>query len=225
MLEEVGPGLWTAPVRHRVFGIDPRRQMIVARLAGGGLWVHSPPIPTPENRDALTALGVVRHVVGPSLWHDECMAEFQSAHPEAIFHATPGLAGRCRDVRFACELGDSSHADWAGDLEQHLVRGMPRMNEVVFFHRAARALILADLAINVGPPASFVTRCLFGLAGAWNRFTPTRYCRSLIEDRSALQASVERILGWEFECIVVGHGRNLPRGGRASFREAFGFLF
>ena len=212
------------PMHHRVLGLDARRQMVVARLRGGGLWVHSPAIVTPELRAALAELGPVRHVVGPNRWHDECLKEFQAAYPEAAFHAAPGLAGVRRDVRFAFTLSDTPDADCADEFEQHLVRGMPKMNEVVFWHRRTRSLILADVALNVGPPGTWRDRVFFGLAGAWGRFTPTRFCRSLMHDRTAVRASLTRISHWDFDRIIVGHGRNIESGGRAAFRGAFAFL-
>lgn len=223
-LTEVGPELWIAPTHHRILGIDARRQMVMARLRDGSLWIHTPPHPTPEVQDVLAGFGTVRHVVGPSLWHDECLAEFQAAFPDAVFHGAPGLAQARKDVRFAHELGDEPPAAWAGTMEQHLVRGMPRMNEIVFWHRPARALILADLAMNIQPPAPWFTRQMFRLAGAWRRFGPTRFCRSLMNDRPAVRASIDRILRWDFDTVVVGHGANVTSNGREALRAAFSFL-
>ena len=89
MFQPIGPELGVLATHHRVLGLDARRQLVVARLRGGGLWVHSPAIVTPELRAALAELGPVQHVVGPNRWHDECLKEFQAAYPEAAFHAAP----------------------------------------------------------------------------------------------------------------------------------------
>jgi hypothetical protein len=175
-------------------------------------------------RAALAALGAVRHVVGPNRWHDEGLREFQAAYPEAEFHAAPGLARDRRDVHFARELGATPPAAWADVLDQHLVQGMPSLNEVVFLHRASRSLILADLALNVGPPGGTWERWLYTLAGAWGQFGPTRLGRRFMRDRAAVRASVEHVLRWDFERVIVGHGRNLETGGRAAVRAAFAFL-
>ena len=204
-------------------GMPLGRQIVVVRLPGGGLWVHSPVPVTPELRAELAALGEVRHVVGPNLWHDECLREFQAEHPAALFHAAPGLAAQKRDVRFGEELSDTPHPDWAGVLEQHLVRGMPRMNEVVFFHPASRSLIIADLAFNLtdGP---WWFALLMRAYGAWNRFGPTPLEKMLMKDKAAVRASIDRILEWDFDRVIVGHGRNVETGGQRVFREAYAFL-
>lgn len=201
------------------------RQLVVAQLPGGGLWVHSPIPWTAELKAALARLGDVQHVIGPNCFHDECLKEFQAEYPPATFHAAPGLAAARQDIRFApAPLSDQPHPDWAGTLDQHLVRGVPRLNEVVFFHRASRSLIIADLAFNLGPDGPFLTKLLLTLNGAWGRFGPTKVCRTLMQDRAAVRTSLDRILRWDFDRIIVGHGRNVETDGKAALRAAFAFL-
>lgn len=225
MLEALAPDLWVQAVPYRALGLWLGRQLVVVRLPDGGLWVHSP-IPWHDGlRRELATLGPVRHVVGPNCFHDECLREFQQEYPDATFHAAPGLAAARPDIRFAAlPLGSVAPPAWAGCLEQHLVAGMPRLNEVVFFHPRSRTLLLADLAFNLGPPAPWLTQLGLRLSGAWNRFAPTRTCRLLIRDRAATRASLQRILAWDFDRVVVGHGRNVPHGGRDALRSAFAFL-
>lgn len=216
--------LWVCPVPYWAMGMPLGRQLVVVRLPGGGLWIHSPVPMTDELRREVAALGEVRHVVGPNLWHDECLREFQAEHPAALFHAAPGLAGQKPDVRFGAELSDRPHADWAGVLQQHLVRGMPKMNEVVFFHAASRSLIIADLAFNLGPDGPWWFAGLMRAYGAWGRFGPTRLEKWMMRDRTAVRASMDRVLEWDFDRIIVGHGRNVETGGKQAFRDAFAFL-
>ncbi len=223
-LQSLHSDLWVCRVPYRAMGMPLGRQLVVVRLPAGGLWVHSPVPMTPELRRALAALGEVRHVVAPNLWHDECLREFQAEQPGALFHAAPGLAARKRDVRFGAELSDTPHPDWGGALECHLVRGMPAMNEVVFYHRASRSLLLADLAFNFGPegPRWFATLMRFN--GAWERLAPTRLEKFMMRDRAAVRASVDRILAWDFQRVIVGHGHNVETDARERFRAAFAFL-
>lgn len=92
------------------------------------------------------------------------------------------------------------------------------------FHPCSRTLLLADLAFNLGPPASWLTQLGLRLSGVWDRFAPTRTCRLLSRDRAATRACPQRILAWDFDCVDVGHGRNVPHGGRDALRSAFAFL-
>lgn len=223
-LQQLHPDLWVCRVPYWAMGVPIGRQLVAVRLPGGGLWIHSPIPVTPELRAELAALGEVRHVIGPNRWHDECLREFQAEHPAALFHAAPGLAAVKRDVRFGAELADTQHPDWAGVLEQHLVGGMPRMNEVVFFHPASRSLVIADLAFNFGPDGPWWFALLMRTNGLWGRFGPTSLEKWMMRDKVAVRASLDRILAWDFDRVIVGHGRNVETDGKRVFREAFAFL-
>lgn len=224
VLHPLSADLWVCRVPYRAMGMPLGRQIVVARLPAGGLWIHSPVPMTPELRRELAALGEVRHVIGPNLWHDECLREFQAEYPAALFHAAPGLAACKKDVRFGAELSDTPHPDWAGTLEQHLVHGMPRMNEIVFFHPASRSLIIADLGFNLGPDGPWWFGLLMRAYGVWNRFGPTPLEKWMMKDRAAVRDSLDRILAWDFDRVIVGHGRNLEADARRIFREAYSFL-
>ncbi len=205
-------------------GVPLGRQLVVVRLSGGGLWVLSPIPVTPELRSELAALGEIRHVVGPNCYHDECLVELQREYPSPLFHAAPGLAKQRPDIRFGAELSDTPHPDWAGVLEQHLIKGMPRLNETVFFHAASRSLLIADLAFNLGPDGPWWFGLLMRFNGCWGRFGPTQFCKFNMRDKAAVRASLDTILRWDFDRVIVGHGRNIETNGKAVFREAFAFL-
>jgi len=224
MLQQLHPDLWICPVPYRAMGMPIGRQLVVVRLADGGLWVHSPIPVTPALRGELARLGEIRHVVGPNCYHDECLVEFQREYPAAWFHAAPGLAKQRPDIRFGAELSDVPHPEWAGALEQHLIKGMPKLNEVVFFHAASRSLIIADIAFNLGPDGPWWFALLMRFNGCWGRFGPTQFCKANMRDKGAVRASLDHILAWDFDRVIVGHGKNLETGGKEIFRAAFAFL-
>ncbi len=107
------------------------------RFPGGGLRIQSPESVDAGLRDAPAQLSPVRHVRTPSLWHNECLATLQSAYPDAHLHGTPGMAEENPALLFSHVPSDTPHPDWSTVITQHLVRGMPRMNEVPFPHRPA----------------------------------------------------------------------------------------
>jgi len=97
-------------------------------------------------------------------------------------------------------------------------------NEVVFFHRASHTLILCDLAFNFGPRFPVVTRAVARLLGSYEHFGPSRLDPLLIRDRTAARRSMERILEWDFDRVIVAHGEVLDRGGRDALRRGYGWL-
>ena len=56
------------------------------------------------------------------------------------------------------------------------------------------------------------------------RFGPHRIVRFAIRDRAAARRSLERILAWDFERVVVSHGEVLETGGKRAVEEGFAFL-
>jgi hypothetical protein len=216
---------WVRHVPYRVSGLWLGRQLVVVRLRSRELWVHSPIPWNEELRAQLATLGDVRHVVGPNCLHDECLKEFQAEYPDAVFHAAPGLAASRPDIRFASTtLSDEAPPAWNTVMDQHLVHGMPRLNEIVFLHRPTRTLIVTDLAFNLGPEGPWFTALAMRLNGAWGHFGPSRFCKSLMRDRAAVRKSLDAILRWDFDRVLVGHGQTIETGGKEALRAAFAFL-
>ncbi|WP_204623541.1 DUF4336 domain-containing protein [Crenalkalicoccus roseus] len=93
---------------QRVLGLRLPVRMTVLRLAGGGLWLHSPTRHTPRLAAALTELGPIAHLVAPNTAHWTHLSPWQKAFPEASLWAAPGVMGRARDqgteLRAAGEL-------------------------------------------------------------------------------------------------------------------------
>jgi hypothetical protein len=224
-LTALAPELWVASRPLPLAVGDVGTRMTVIRLADGGLWLHSPVHFEEATRAALDALGPVRYVVAPSKVHHFFVGAYGSAYPGARLYAAPGLAEKKRDVTFHAVLDpDAAPPEWAGQIDQHQFGGAPFINEVVFHHRASRTLLLTDLAFNMVQPPPGRARLFCWLVGATGRFGPHRILRAAIRDRRAARASVERILQWDFDRVIVTHGDVLERGGHDGFARAFAYL-
>jgi hypothetical protein len=225
MLQKLADGLWAdaRPFRAGPF-LELGTRMSVVRLADGGLFLHSLVEIDAEARAALEGLGPVHHLVAGNQLHHLYLASALKAFPQAEVWGAPGLAEKRKDLRFEGVLGDEAPTAWRTDLDQLAVRGIPRANEVVFLHRASRTLLVTDLCFNVRHSDHFATRLFMRVNGAYGRFGPTRLLRTLVRDRPALRASVEKILAWDFERVVVTHGEVLERGGRDALRAGFAWL-
>ena len=102
--------------------------------------------------------------------------------------------------------------------------GATILNEVVLLHRPTRTLVLTDLAFNLPPGARNEARLFHRLVGAAGRFGPHRVVRLGIRDRAAAARSLEHVLGWDFDRVIVSHGEVLESGGKAALRAAFAFV-
>jgi len=223
-LLELATDIWTAERPQRFYGLEVGTRMTVIRLADGSLLLHSPVMLDPELRRELDAIGHVRFAVAPNRFHHLYAGEVAVAYPEARLWVAPGVERKRADLQFAGILGDDPPAEWKDELDQVFFRGRPFENEVVFLHRASRTLILCDLAFNFGPRSAAPTRLLMRLLGGYGRFGPSRLDPWLIRDRRAARQSLERILAWDFDRIVVAHGDVLESGGRDALREGYTWL-
>lgn len=221
---ELAPGLWLAEHPLKAMGLPVGRRMTVVRLGDGGLWLHSVCRLTPGVRGWLESLGAVRFVVSPTRTHSRWMEDYRDAYPDALLIAPQGLAAHRPDLDFDRTLGDVPDPAWAAELDQleFPIRGEYR--EIVFLHRSTGTLILADLCFNMPAGRGLATGLAARLLGYHRRLGVSRLLRVLIADRAAAAQAARRILAWEFDRVVVGHGDVVESGGHADLERAFGWL-
>lgn len=225
MLRALTEELHVLDVPFKIGGLELGGRMTVIRLPGGGLWIHSPVRLDAAARAAVDALGPVRFLVAPSLMHYLALKDWAVAYPQARVVAVPGLRRKQPELRIDVELADAPDAGWADVLSQQRMGGMPRVEEFVFLHRPTRTLLLTDLAFNIRESASWLTRTYVKLSGSYGKLGPTLVLKSLVKDRAALRASLETVLGWDFDRVVMCHGEVLERGGREALRDGFAWLW
>lgn len=227
-LAEFGPALWVGegPVVS-FLGFPYPTRMAILRLADGGLFVWSPIALSAEVKVAVDALGPVRFLVSPNLLHHLFLGEWKAAYPQARLYASPGLARRRKDLAFDGLLGDAPEPGWAVDVDQVVMRGNPFLTEVVFFHRASRTAIFADLIENFSPDwfrgwRGVVAR-LDGIV-APHPGAPREVRWSFLFKRRQARARLEHILAWPIKRVLMAHGDPVTSDGTAFVRKAFGWL-
>lgn len=194
------------------------------RLSGDRLLLHSPVALDPDLRRELEALGVVRYAVAPNRFHHLHAGEARAHYPEARLWVAPGVEDKRPDLAYEAILDDEAPEPWRGEVDQVFFRGRPMENEVTFFHRASRTLVLCDLAFAFGPGAPLATRLIGRVLGTYRRLRPSRIDRWIIRDRALARASLEKILAWDFDRIVIAHGELQERDGRAVLAAGYEWL-
>lgn len=204
-LQPRGNGIWLAqgPV-VRAYGIAFDTRMTVVKLEDGSLWINSPVQWPLEAMQAVEELGVVRHLVSPTPLHDWRLETWAQAFPDA----------RCWK---AADLRDDPPAEWVADLDQMIFRGSRVLNEVYFFHRKSRTLVFGDFIQNHQPNALLR---LLGAAGG----VPVDIRLSFICNKAEGRASLDRLLAWDFESVILAHGDCIDRGARGFVHHAFRWL-
>lgn len=223
-MRALADGIWVVEEPLRFMGLPIGRRMTVVRLGGGDLFIHSPAPLNPQLRAALDDLGAVRFVAAASAIHGHLsMGDYRAAYPDAELLAPPGLDRRRKDLAFDGLLGDVPDPRWASDLDQAAFAGH-LAPEILFLHRASRTLVVGDLVWNVGADAPVATRLVARLAGFAGRPAPTPIFRLATRNRAAARRSAQRVLAWDFDRIVPGHGAIAETGGREALRRALEWL-
>jgi len=209
MLTSIGTDIWETHQPLRVAGIFPMgHRMTVLRLPSGGLLAHSPVRHSDDLARELAALGELEIVIAPSHFHDSFLLPWFATYPEARFYCAPGMRTKVRGATFTHELEAGARGPWADVTEHLLIGGMPKVNETVFLHRPSRSLIVADFVFNLtAADLPMVTGQLLRLFGSYDRFAVSRLFRAMITDAAAVRRDVDHVLSWDFDRVVVGHGR------------------
>jgi hypothetical protein len=223
-LRELAQDLFVVERPLSVAGIEIGMRMTVIRLANGDLFLHSPVPVDDELRAAINAVGRVRHVVAPNKVHHLFVAGARAAWPDARFYAAPGLPEKRRDFHFDEVLGTEAPEAWRGQIDQVHMGGMPYVEEVVFHHRASGTVLLTDLAFNMREGKTFMTRIFLRVMGVSGRFGPSRMFKQMIRDRAAARASLDAVLAWEFDRVIVTHGVVLASRGKRLLRDAYKWM-
>lgn len=237
VLEPVGEHLWVVDgplVRMAYLGVSepfPTR-MVVVCLQSGGLLVWSPTEPDERLLSQVDALGPVEHLVSPNKLHYAHIGTWKQIYPKALAWASPAVRERATSQGYAdpfdAELGDEPDPRWRDDLDQLIFRGSRFMEEVVFFHRKTRTLILADLIENFEPEkVGGIYGWLVRLAGAAepDGKAPLGFRLTFLGRKEEARTSFERMLSWGPEKVILAHGRWYERDGTKELRRAFRWLF
>lgn len=222
-LTAIDQGLWVVARPQRFLGLHVGTRMTVVRLRDGSLWIHSPVALDDELRGALDELGPVRHVIAPNRFHHLYAGDYAAAYPEAKLYGAPGLGAKRQDLEFAAELGPGFEGEWSAEIPSTPIEGT-MLQETVFMHAASRSLISADLLENFTGSDHWPTRLYLKVSGIDGHAGVSRLLRPAFRDRPAARRSVDRVLTWDFERLLVCHGELVERDGRALLREVYTWL-
>lgn len=210
LFEYTAGAIWIKEYPIRYAGVRFNSRMTIVRLTHGGLLIHSPCEIDGDTRTAIEHIGQVKFIVAPGSYHYFHVASVQKAFPEAETLICPEIERKVPEIKFDWFLGDRPDERLEGDFEQVLVRGNKYIWEVALFHKATRTLILVDLIENVGDETEGVNwtlklwwKLVFRM---WNNPKPAPEYQLGWKDKQAASKSLERILSWDFERIIISHG-------------------
>jgi len=227
MLKQFGRAIWIVDGSHvAVAGFSYPTRMAVIRLSHGGLFVWSPVRLTDSLRIEVDGVGPVLHIVAPNSLHHLFLPEWQRVYPGARLYAPPGLRKKRPDIVFDAELGAAPDPGWAGEIDQVLMHGNLITTEVVFFHVKSGTVLFTDLLQQI--PGNLLSgwRTIVAKLDLMVGPEPSvpRKFRLAFTNRRAARHSLERILAWPAEKVLMAHGAPVEKDARAYLRRAFGWF-
>lgn len=216
--DQVLPLGFRFPARMSVLPLEPGKLALVS------------PIPIDDaGAAAIAELGRVEFLIAPNLLHHLYLDAAVRRYPHARVLAPRRLQKKKPALRIdaAIDVGTPEPTlpvELAAAVDVVPVGGVPGMDELVFFHRATRTLVVTDLVFHVTQPRGWLAHLTLFLSGCHRRLASSRALRLLVKDRAAARASVERILALPFETLVMAHGEVIEVDARARLERALAWL-
>lgn len=167
----------------------------------------------------LKSLNSVTDLVAPNLLHCAGMQKAHSAYPNAKRWGALGVRGAKPQISWTDEL---SKENWAYQDELPMVQlqGIPKINEVVFFHKKSKSLIVTDLCFNMQDVKGIGPWIILNMFGTYKRFAVSKFFMRYTKDKAAFERSIGEIFAFDFENIILSHGANVIGNAKSKFSQA-----
>lgn len=217
-MEKLADNIWWLGFELKALGLNIGRNVTVIRLASGDVLLHSTAPFTPVQVEEIQSIGPVCWITDPMVDHDTFSARGCTAFPEAAFLAPAGFP---EAESLGAEPLLPVPKEWGQEIEVVRMEGADSFNEHVFYHSRSRTLIVCDLLLNFPEVGSLWERALLRLGLGPRAPGTSRRLKFAIKDGKAFRASIQKVLEWPFEAVVVGHGSPLLDDAYGRCRRAF----
>lgn len=202
-------------------------RMTVIRLNDGGIWIHSPEKILDVLIKEIQELGEVKYLISPNKIHHLFIQDWIKLFPEAKSYSAPGLKEKRKDVYFYGELSGRPETHWSNEINQLIFKGSKVMEEVVFFHKKSRTLILTDLIENFHPSHfSGIKKLLAKLTGiiSPNGKMPLDWRLSFWFGKNEARKSLNEMVIWNPARIIISHGECIDENAVQFLLKSFSWL-
>ncbi|MEP6861930.1 MAG: hypothetical protein ABJE66_14985 [Deltaproteobacteria bacterium] len=214
MLEQLEDNLWRAEAR--VPKMPLHRVMTVAKLASGGLVVHSA-IALPDYAE-LDALGAVKFIVVPNGWHRMDAKAYVERYPEAKVLAPPGSKKKIsKVVPVTGELSDLVDRDVALTT----VAGTKDLEALMTVRSGERTtLVFTDAIFNMPHKTGFQGFVLKHVMGSSGGPRVSRIGKMfMVKDKPAFAAQLEQLAARGVTRVVVSHHEVISVDAAGALRD------
>jgi Domain of unknown function (DUF4336) len=197
--------IWIAERPVWFGGVRLRSKTTVVRFSDGALWVHSPCPPTDSVCAALDALGDVRWIVVPNRFHHLQTPATAARYPKARVVGPKSVQLRNPYVSLAMGADDPAYVRSTPELTPIQLRGVPFLEETVFFHAASGSLIAADLLISCCARDHWTWRMAARIWGRYGKVRTPPDVRMKTRASTAVAESIAQMRALPIQQILVAH--------------------
>ena len=148
--------------------------------------------------------------------------EYYRIIPEGTLKNFDGLKITANpDLEGLVELGDSVLPEWQHELDQVVMRGMPFVNEVVFFHKASNTLIMTDVLQCWSGKLPWNASLYARLTDVRSRLDVPRTVRLVTRSRMLAAGSARTVLQWPFTRVITAHNAIVEHDAHRLVERAF----
>lgn len=216
---EFAKDIWTVDgPPARAFGFTFTTRMTIVRLGSGALWVSSPVVVPLPVLTRIAELGSIEYLVTATPMHMWRLETWHALFPNAaLWAARKTLMTSPARVPLTGVLGRTQQ--WPDDLDQLAFKGSPLIEETLFLHRESRTLIVDDL---IQIHSRNVLSRFAGVAAPGGGVSLD--IRMSFVNRKQARASLEELLAWDFDRVIVAHGDCVTGGAKQFVERAFQWL-
>ncbi|MDY6899759.1 MAG: hypothetical protein SWZ49_17025 [Cyanobacteriota bacterium] len=167
-------------------------------------------------------------IIAPNLCHHLSISDFKSVYPNAKIFAAPGLDSKRQDIDFD-KIINQGKIGAKDEIEYFLFEGFKTLspkgafplNEIVFFHRESQTLILTDTAFHFDENFPFTTQLTMRVIGGYKKLEPSILEKLAIREKQKVKNSIQTVLKWNFERVIVAHGSILDNQGKEKLKKGY----
>ena len=216
-----GPKVWDT-------GILFTTRMTMVKLADGSIWIESPVPVSFDTLQRIAELGPIKYLLAATPRHYWRLDSWHSLFPDAqLWVSRPTVFTLKKgDLPLTGILTGTPPEGWADDFDQLDFESNQYLSEVLFFHKESHTLILDDIIqIHEIEPNKPVRNAIMRFGGIAEPYGGvSRDIRLTFLNRKAARRSLEKLLSWDFDKVIIAHGPCIENDAKQFVQRAFRWL-
>lgn len=209
MLDRYGDNIWAIRVPLLMMGMDLSTQMTIVRLPDQSLVLISPIVISDGLKAEIETLGTVTTIISPNTFHHLFAQQCLDSFPEASYLCPAALPLRIKTLPSSSDLYSVSEELWQGQLQTRRISKSHIADEMVFFHPESKTLVVTDCIQFSAGELGLGTKLFAMIAGTLRKPAISRLYKLMTKDKQELRDSLEYLLGWDFERVLLPHNTNI----------------